>query len=108
LVVNEAMAAGLPVVVSGVCGCVPDLVTDGVTGYTFDPYDEADLARALAAVAAPDFDRAKMGRMARERVADWSPARFATSFWRAAEAAAAPRPGRPPLLGRVLLSVLSS
>ena len=36
LVVNEAMAAGLPVTCSVYCGCVPDLVRDGVNGYVFD------------------------------------------------------------------------
>jgi 1,2-diacylglycerol 3-alpha-glucosyltransferase len=39
LVVNEAMASGLPVLVSERCGCAPDLVKNGVNGYTFDPYD---------------------------------------------------------------------
>src|SRR5262249_59830905 len=37
LVVNEAMAAGLPVLVSERCGCGPDLVREGVNGFTFDP-----------------------------------------------------------------------
>ncbi|MDX2050514.1 MAG: glycosyltransferase family 4 protein, partial [Rickettsiaceae bacterium] len=32
LVVNEAMAAGCPVLVSNVCGCAPDLVEEGVNG----------------------------------------------------------------------------
>jgi glycosyltransferase involved in cell wall biosynthesis len=106
LVVNEAMAAGLPVVVSRTCGCAPDLVTDGVTGLAVDPYDPADITRALATAAAPAFDRTAMGQAARERVAAWSPARFASNFWRSAEAAVAvgPRPRR--LTSRVLLSVL--
>src|SRR5439155_18234313 len=34
LAVNEAMCAGLPVVVSREVGCVPDLVRDGVNGFT--------------------------------------------------------------------------
>ena len=37
LVVNEAMACGLPVLVSDRCGCVDDLVQDGQNGYRFDP-----------------------------------------------------------------------
>jgi glycosyltransferase involved in cell wall biosynthesis len=37
LVVNEAMAAGLPVIVSERCGCVPDLVQQGVNGYICQP-----------------------------------------------------------------------
>ena len=37
LVVNEAMACGLPVLVSDRCGCVDDLVRDGQNGYRFNP-----------------------------------------------------------------------
>jgi glycosyltransferase involved in cell wall biosynthesis len=36
LSVNEAMACGLPVVVSTSCGCQPELVIEGVTGYSFN------------------------------------------------------------------------
>jgi glycosyltransferase involved in cell wall biosynthesis len=107
LVVNEAMAAGLPVVVSRACGCAADLVTKGVTGFTFDPYNEADLTEALLTVAAPAFDHAAMGRAARARVAEWGPARFAANFWRAAEAAVAAGPQPPRLASRLLLSVLA-
>jgi 1,2-diacylglycerol 3-alpha-glucosyltransferase len=39
LVVNEAMASRLPVLVSERCGCAPDLVQNGVNGFTFDPFD---------------------------------------------------------------------
>ena len=49
LVVNEAMAAGLPVLVSERCGCAPDLVDSGVNGFTFDPYDVEGLAGLMAA-----------------------------------------------------------
>lgn len=47
LVVNEAMACGLPVIVSDRCGCVEDLVQDGVNGWTFDPYQKSQLVECL-------------------------------------------------------------
>lgn len=47
LVVNEAMASGLPAVVSEAVGCGPDLVTDGLTGACFPTGDVAALADAL-------------------------------------------------------------
>lgn len=47
LVVNEAMAAGLPVLVSSACGCAADLVEPGVSGWTFDWPDTAALAALL-------------------------------------------------------------
>ena len=106
LVVNEAMAAGLPVIVSRTCGCAPDLVTDGKTGFAFDPCDEAAMTKALLTAAAPGFDREAMGLAARARVAEWGPARFGTNFWRAAEAAVRAGPRPRPLVSRVLLSVL--
>ena len=48
LVVNEAMACGLPAIVSAACGCVPDLIVDGVTGYRYDCGDTVALARLMA------------------------------------------------------------
>jgi 1,2-diacylglycerol 3-alpha-glucosyltransferase len=47
LVVNEAMAAGLPVLVSNRCGCAADLVQEGVNGFTFDPYNIEQLAQLM-------------------------------------------------------------
>jgi len=47
LVVNEAMACGLPAVVSSDVGCRPDLIDESATGYSFPTGDVAALARAL-------------------------------------------------------------
>ena len=47
LVVNEALAHGCPAVVSESCGCVPELVIDGVSGYAFTAGDVADLQRTM-------------------------------------------------------------
>jgi glycosyltransferase involved in cell wall biosynthesis len=92
LVVNEAMAAGLPVIVSDRCGCAVDLVEEGRNGFRFPPADAARLAELLARVAGPS-DRAAMGRRSREIIATWSPARFADGLTRAVETArAAPAP----------------
>lgn len=50
LVVNEAMASGLPCVVSDGVGCGPDLVVSGKTGETY-PLDDVDaLSRAVTTV----------------------------------------------------------
>jgi len=50
LVVNEALATGLPAVVSNAVGCAPDLVRDGETGYSYPLDDIEALADRLAAV----------------------------------------------------------
>ena len=47
LVINEAMCAGIPVVVSREVGCVPDLVENGVNGFTQPAGDVEALAAAL-------------------------------------------------------------
>ena len=88
LVVNEAMAASLPVLVSKACGCAIDLVENGSNGFTFDPHDEGALSALLAKMAATDTHaRAVMGERGRLRIQDWSPARFADALWMAHEAA---------------------
>jgi glycosyltransferase involved in cell wall biosynthesis len=47
LVVNEALASGLPVIASDAVGCVPDLVKDDETGYSYPLDDECALADRL-------------------------------------------------------------
>jgi glycosyltransferase involved in cell wall biosynthesis len=42
LAVNEAMACNRPVIVSSKCGCAPDLVEEGRTGWVFEPGDAGD------------------------------------------------------------------
>ena len=80
--------------VSHVCGCVPELVEEGVNGWTFDPHDEPALAGRLARVASADCDRPAMGRASRRIVADWSLERFAQGFWEAARLAQRDAPTR--------------
>lgn len=106
LVVNEAMAAGLPVLVSDRCGCAPDLVSEGVNGFTFDPYDVHGMADLMARIAHNDVDRAAMGRASRAIVADWGPERFADGLEKAVAAALRDGPKQPSLLDRALLWAL--
>lgn len=57
LVVNEAMAAGLPVLVSRRTGCAYDLVHEGRNGYCFDPHNPAELARQMSEMSAASDQR---------------------------------------------------
>jgi glycosyltransferase involved in cell wall biosynthesis len=66
LVVNEGMACGLPVIVSGAAGCVGDLVEHGVNGFVFPKGDIDRLAECMRATMAAD--RRRMGNAARARV----------------------------------------
>ncbi len=88
LVVNEAMASGLPVLVSRTVGCRYDLVEDGANGLLFDPFDVADIARAMREMSdRSDDQRAAMGRRSAEIIAEWGPERFAEGLWNAVQAA---------------------
>ena len=67
LVVNEAMACGLPAVVSEAVGCAPDLITPGLTGETFTPGDLTALGEAmermLPILGTPTMEHALQARM---------------------------------------------
>ena len=107
LVVNEAMAAGLPVLVSNRCGCAVDLVQEGVNGFTFDPLDMEQLARLMHRVAHGEADRGAMGAASRRIIADWGPERFAMGLKAAVDCALA-QPRRPiSALDRALLWALT-
>lgn len=88
LVVNEAMAAGLPIVVSRECGCAADLVQDGVNGFLV-PCDDLDIvAECLTRIDdAERAERDRMGEMSESIIAKWSPSAFATGAIEASETA---------------------
>lgn len=75
LAVNEAMAAGLPVLVSNRCGCSEDLVTPD-TGWSFDPGRPGALREALAAAAREHWRWPTMGQNAARHVEAWGLDRF--------------------------------
>ncbi len=109
LVVNEAVAAGLPVIVSDVCGCARDLVADGQNGFTFPPHDPAALTERMSRLTRADAPAlAAMARASREIAARWSVDRFADGLAQAVETAlAVPRPAAT-MLDRGLLRLLAS
>lgn len=81
LVVNEAMASGLPILVSRRCGCCPDLVREGSNGFSFDPVNVQELAAHLLAMAGlPEERRAEMGRQSSGIIRDYSPEAFAAGL----------------------------
>lgn len=72
LIVNEACAAGLPVLVSRNCPVSEHLVCPGVNGWTFDPFDVEDMAsKMLQMTALSEESRAALGQASRRVAADW-------------------------------------
>jgi len=70
LAVNEAMAAGRPVIVSDSVGCAADLVEEGVNGFVFKSGNKDSLVEKLRLIATMDMQQ--MGRVSKEKVNNWS------------------------------------
>ncbi|MGQ9730147.1 MAG: glycosyltransferase family 4 protein [Candidatus Zipacnadales bacterium] len=80
LVVNEALAAGLPVIVSDRCGCVPELVCDGKNGFLWNPHDVPSLATLMSRMASDDTDRDSMAEVGRRIIAGFTPQTWAQNL----------------------------
>ncbi|MGB2561011.1 MAG: glycosyltransferase family 4 protein [Akkermansiaceae bacterium] len=86
LVVNEAMACGLPIGVSHTVGAAYDLVRDGENGFKFDPNDVVSIENALTHLAASPEQRERMAGCSLKMIEDWRPEHFAEGFWAAVKA----------------------
>jgi glycosyltransferase involved in cell wall biosynthesis len=73
LVVNEAMASGLPAIVSDQVGCGPDLVVHGETGEVFTCGAVAELATILGRLAGAPPLLSKLGAQAQRLIQGYSP-----------------------------------
>jgi glycosyltransferase involved in cell wall biosynthesis len=89
LVVNEAMACGLPAVVSDSVGCGPDLIDEGQTGAVFPLGDTAKFADSIERVLA--FDPARSRAAISAKMAVYSPERTAQGMMDAVAAFSAGR-----------------
>ncbi|MFP5245136.1 MAG: glycosyltransferase family 4 protein [Thermoanaerobaculia bacterium] len=74
-VVNEAMACGLPVILTDRCGPSGDIARHGDNAFVFHPGDDAALATYLDMLAADRARVARMGQRSREIIATWDYAR---------------------------------
>ncbi len=72
LIVNEAMCAGLPIVVSSEVGCAPDLVENGGNGHTFRARDIDGLTDALRPIVSDSILRKAMSLRSAEIIEKWS------------------------------------
>ena len=73
LVVNEAMACGLPIIVSSVAGCSADLVEEGWNGHVVRPRDVEKLSMAIDSIVRKRELRIRMGAHSLERIQSYSP-----------------------------------
>jgi glycosyltransferase involved in cell wall biosynthesis len=87
LAVNEALAAGMPAIVSRQCGCREDLIREGVNGFTFDAESADELVKALEKMWERRRLLPEMGKASLEIIRPWSLDLFARNLWRACELA---------------------
>jgi glycosyltransferase involved in cell wall biosynthesis len=107
LVVNEAIASGLPVIVSNRCGCALELVNGN--GFTFDPTNEDELATRLLEMASlSDQERKQLGDNSYRIAANFAPERFGEGLERAARVAMGGPQKRFGVMDRALLLVAAS
>jgi glycosyltransferase involved in cell wall biosynthesis len=77
LVVNEAMASRLPVLISERCGSATDLVKPGLNGFTFAPDDIDGLSdQMIRLTEMPTEQLMAMGARSSQIIANWSPTVF--------------------------------
>lgn len=71
LVVNEAMFAGLPVLVSNICGCSLDLVKESENGYIVNPDDINDIGKKIEKILYEDkFNN--MSLKSKKIISEWT------------------------------------
>lgn len=80
LVLNEAMAAGLPLVCSRVAGAVDHLVRDGENGFLHEPGNTKQIAEQITMLVNDADLRRKMGARSSEIIQHFTPARMAQGF----------------------------
>jgi len=76
LVVNEAMACGLPVILSRVAGCAADLLQENSNGLLIPPHDTLALATAMENLGNRPEVCAAMGANSAQHIARYSPAEW--------------------------------
>ncbi len=107
LVVNEALAAGLPVLVSERCGCAPELVRPGENGYTFDPHQPEQLAAYMKELTEDADKRARFARRSTEIIRNFTPDTFGRNAAGLAQSLTeAEQPSGITLLDRLVLAAV--
>ena len=84
LVVNEAMACGLPIIATDVAGCTADLVRNGENGFVIPTANVGKLAEAMAAIAHDPQLASRMGERSATLIESFSPERCAAGLATAA------------------------
>ena len=99
LVVNEALSHGCPAVVSDQCGCVPELVVRGETGYAFEAGNIAALRDTLLMAMERFADTRATAERCLERIARFDPRSAAANIARGCATMLVDKSGDRPATG---------
>lgn len=80
LVVDEAMACGLPVISTSAAGEIYDRIEHGVNGYIVPPKDSAALAERMLHLAQNPDIAPQMGQVSSAKIQDHTPEKWAADF----------------------------
>jgi glycosyltransferase involved in cell wall biosynthesis len=72
LVANEAMAAGTPIILTDIFGCVGDLAQDGETALVIPAQSPAQLAEAILRLASDSSLRERLANSAAKLISRWT------------------------------------
>ncbi len=107
LVVNEAMASALPVIISERCGCVPELVHTGKNGFSFNPHNQQELTSTLQSFSDGSVDVEGMGKKSLEIISEWNAETFGKGLLQAANAAITQLPKQHTVMSKIILRSLT-
>ncbi len=85
MVINEAFACGVPVVVSNVAGACDDLIIDGETGFAVNSGDPVELADRILQILRDPALRLRMSANCRALIQKYSPEACAQGLLEAAQ-----------------------
>jgi glycosyltransferase involved in cell wall biosynthesis len=106
LVVNEAMASGLPVVISEQVGCSSTLVSDNVNGFIFAPENSSQLANIMSKISnMPEEKRKKLGDNSLKIINHWGIEKFCSGVFEIIQNLSKEEYRKPTLISRIILKL---
>jgi glycosyltransferase involved in cell wall biosynthesis len=105
LVVNEALACGIPVIVSNRCGSAFELVENNKVGYTFDPYDQSDLLDKMNKIINQDT-RSQFSKNSFEIISKYNLSNFGENLKKASEHALLNFNNNHSIISKIILNLL--
>lgn len=106
LVVNEAMASRVPVLVSDRCGSARELIQPNINGILFDPFEVRSICDSMLTMSRlSQSERDEMASQGYKTIQSWGPERFQRGLEEACRQALERKPVRVRALSRIVLAL---